>query len=138
MPHSATCQECGEEFRASRSDAKWCSDRCRKVSSRRPDTPSTPADEPHEPPTGLVLAVTTELEAAKVSHTFAGQLAISLAKRLMDPEETGISSLSKELRTVMSAALAGVTPPAAEEEADEVAKAREARERKSRQAAGRA
>ena len=137
---AATCAGCGEGFEARHRNARWCSDRCRKAASRRSEKaaepgPSLVVDSPSD---GLVAAVTSELEAAKVAHTFAGQLAISLAKRLAHPDESGASSLSKELRTVMASALAGVTPPAAEEEKDEVTKAREARERKARQAAGRA
>lgn len=139
MAGSAICQECGEDFRASRSDAKWCSDRCRKAAGRRA-APHDHHDRQHDDggDSGLVGSVRAELDAAGVAETFAGQLALALAKRLSHPDESGISSLSKELRTVMAAALAGVTPPASEEEKDEVAKAREARERKARQAAGRA
>lgn len=140
---SATCAGCGESFEASNRKARWCSDRCRKAVARKVaahvDTEATDSPTFDEaPPSGLVAAVKSELERANVADTFAGQLAISLAKRLADPDETGASSLSKELRTVMSSALAGVTPPAAQEDDDEVAKAREARERKARYAAGQA
>ena len=138
MAVAATCDGCGEEFSARHRNARWCSDRCRKAVARSAEKAAQPEPGVDGPPSGLVAAVTSELEAAKVAHTFAGQLAISLAKRLAHPDETGAASLSKELRTVMAAALAGVTPPASEEEKDEVAKAREARERKARQAAGRA
>jgi hypothetical protein len=140
MSLSATCDGCGEGFEARHRNARWCSDRCRKASARKAEKAVQPGhiEDLDESPTGLVAAVTSELEAAKVIHTFAGQLAVSLAKRLASPDETGASSLSKELRTVMAAALAGVTPPAATEDDDEVAKARVAREHKAREAARRA
>ena len=96
--------------------------------------------EPRE--TGLVASVREELEAAGRMDTFSGQLALQLARRLANPDESGISSLSKELRTVMAAALDGVTPPsaegepaAAEDDEDEVTRARRQREQ-ARQAAG--
>ena len=138
MSVTATCAGCGECFEARHRNAKWCSDRCRKAASRRQETGKTVEIEPDVPSnSGLVASVREELDEAEVTDSFAGQLALELAKRLSHPDETGISSLSKELRTVMAAALAGVTPPApSEDEKDEVTKAREARERKARQAAG--
>lgn len=122
------CGTCEEMFEAQRRSAKYCSDRCRQLASRRGRGSSSEAG-------GLVGSVRSELEAAKAADTFAGQLALELAKRMSSPGETGISSLSKELRTVMAAALEGKTPAAAEVE-DEVDKARQARERKAREAAG--
>ena len=140
MSVAATCSGCGETFEARHRNARWCSDRCRKAASRRAEVRAERPSEPQKgAPSGLVAAVTAELDRARVAHTFAGQLAVSLAKRLSDPDETGASSLSKELRTVMAAALEGVTPPSAkDEDDDEVAKARAARERKASQAARRA
>lgn len=82
------------------------------------------------------MAVRTELEAAGVLDTFAGQLALELASRLSRRDESGASSLSKELRTVMASALQGLAPPAGEDEQrDEGDDLRKRRERKARQAA---
>lgn len=123
-----TCQVCEESFEAQRSTAKTCSDRCRQRASRGS---SGGADG------GLAAAVRAELEAAGAVETFAGQLAITLAGRMAAPGESGISSLSKELRTVMASALEGVAPTGDEgaEPEDEVDRARRARESKTRQAA---
>lgn len=134
MAVEVTCAGCGEVFEAQRRSAKWCSNRCRQ-SGQQADR----AEEHEKPrePSGLVTSVTRDLERAEALDTFAGQLALQLAKRLSTPEESGISSLSKELRTVMAAALAGRTPPTAEAEPeDEVEKARRRRDEKSRAAAG--
>ena len=144
MTLTVTCQGCGEYFEARGAKAKWCSDRCRKAKAREAqesDPVETPSDEHHDHE--LVASVRKELEAVDRLDTFAGRLALQLAKRLADPSESGISSLSKELRTVMAAALDGVTPPSAEgdqpaaavEVEDEVEKARRKRE-EARQAAG--
>ena len=132
MAIEATCAGCGETFEARTKRAKWCSDRCRKA------TPSTAVDAPDLEPEnlGLVTSVRRELETNDAVDTFAGQLALQLAKRLSSPEESGISSLSKELRTVMAAALEGRTPPADEEPEDEVDQARRRRDEKARAAAG--
>lgn len=134
MP-SVTCASCGKTFQAARSNARWCSNPCRHRGAS-PAGDAAPAEP--DAPSGLVASVRRELESAKAVDTFAGQLALQLAKRLSTPEESGISSLSKELRTVMAAALEGRTPPTAEqaEPEDEVEKARRARDAKARKAAG--
>lgn len=127
------CVGCGETFEAKTRRAKWCSDACKMQAHRS----GSPTDRPDAPASGLEASVRRELESASAVDTFAGQLALQLAKRLSSPEESGISSLSKELRTVMSAALDGYTPPSAEAEPeDEVEKARRARDAKARKAAG--
>lgn len=131
MAVEVTCAGCGERFEAARSSARWCSNKCRHRGAR-----STETDEPTEPTDqSLVTAVRRELETNDAVDTFAGRLALQLAKRLSSPDESGISSLSKELRTVMAAALEGRTPPAAEAE-DEVDQARRRRDDKARAAAG--
>lgn len=143
--------DCAIEFEPKRSTAKYCSATCRQRAGRARRAPApAPADELEAPtdPQGLVASVRADLEAAGRVKTFAGQLALQLAARLTNPEESGISSLSKELRTVMAAALEGVTPPSAEatpdeaskaaapdEQDDEVTRARRQRE-EARQAAG--
>lgn len=129
------CVGCGEAFEAKTRRAKWCSDACKMRTHRGGGS----TDRPEVPTSGLESSVRRELEAASAVDTFAGQLALQLAKRLSTPEESGISSLSKELRTVMASALEGRTPPSAEgaaEPEDEVDKARKARDAKARAAAG--
>ena len=63
------------------------------------------APERDEPVTGLVAAVTRDLEKAEQLDTFDGQLALQLARKMADHDATGIASLSKELRTAMQLAL---------------------------------
>lgn len=104
--------------------------------ARTKGSKADPAESPEPENLGLVDSVHRELVQHEVVDTFAGQLALQLAKRLSSPEESGISSLSKELRTVMAAALEGRTPPAAEEPEDEVDQARRRRDEKARAAAG--
>lgn len=62
------------------------------------------------PTGGLVDATKRELETAEVLDTVLGQQALALAQRILSPASTGasVASLSKELRTVMSEATAGV------------------------------
>jgi hypothetical protein len=143
-----TCEFCGDAFDAKRSTAKYCSATCRQRAKRDRAKKSAKESDAPEAPQGLVASVRRDLESAGRADTFAGQLALQLAKRLTDPAESGISAMSKELRTVMAAAMDGVIPPSAEEpkspEApleeqappeDEVEKARRKRE-EARQAAG--
>jgi hypothetical protein len=131
-----TCAGCGEDFEARRATAKWCSDRCRKATRRRSPEPASDTSPPAEHDTGLVDSVRRELDRADRLDTYPGQLALQLARRLSNPEESGISGLSKELRTVMTAALEGTAPPPSEDEDDnEVARARRAREEKGKAAA---
>lgn len=142
------CARCAVSFEARSPRAKWCSDACRKAAQRAAVKDSTAAPAPDARETtpvddGLVGQVRRDLEAADRLGTFYGQLAVKLAARLSNPDEAGISALSKELRVVMEAALAGApTPdgsvePVVPDEDDEVKRARENRERKAREAAAR-
>jgi hypothetical protein len=89
----------------------------------------------------LVVLVRRELVRAEKLDTFAGQLALQLARRMANPDESGTtSSLSKELRAVMAQALEDQVPFPEEKatdpgDDDEVTRARTARE-KARKAAG--
>lgn len=121
------CSVCKVGFEAQRSTARYCSDRCRQRAKRGVNT-SSGGD-------SLVEAVTRELTRAGAADTYAGQLALELARQLTSPGVTGISSLSKELRTVMAAALEHTTPPKGEDGdpegediVDEVRKRREQRQ----------
>ncbi|MFT4081176.1 MAG: hypothetical protein QM638_01190 [Nocardioides sp.] len=149
--------ECSRRFTPQRSTARFCSATCRQraARARRAAEESVGADAAkglaeHD----LVKAVRLELEEAGKAMTFNGQLALQLARKLVNPDESGATALSKELRAVMGAALAGAPSSAdpadsagstdpgtasdhAVEEDDEVKRAREARERKAREAAAR-
>lgn len=61
----------------------------------------------------LVKATKAELEAAGKADTMLGQQAIALAARMSGSETSaGIASLSRELRTVMAAAIGAALPSA--------------------------
>lgn len=123
------CSVCASEFEARLSTAKYCSDRCR---SRARVARSQPR------PKGLLATVEAELKAAGRLNSSGGQLALELARLITSPGTTGLATLSKELRAVLALELAEARRSAAVDPAetqDEVALAREARERKARQAA---
>ncbi len=143
----ATCQGCGKAFETKSPYAKWCTATCRtKAKKREGKIPRTagrteihiaPADLDAHP---LVESTRRELERGGRLDTFSGELAMQLARKLAGAGDSGVSSLSKELRTVMAAAMEGQLPPSghdekpAAEEVDPVEKARRDRER-ARQAA---
>ena len=145
MRVTVTCVGCSKSFEAGTARAKWCSSACRKRVQRAghaktaQEPAAAPADDVEPTPSALVDEVTRELVAAGRLTSFHGQLAVQLARRLSQPDESGISSLSKELRLVMAAALDGSAPTVAVEEPDEpddeITKARRSREQ-ARQAAG--
>lgn len=124
-----TCGSCGDVFEARRKNAKYCSDRCRQHGRRHP-TDHDATDPEEQPESSLVAELRRDLEEAGRLDTFAGQLAIELARKVSAVEATGVSGLSKELRVVRAEALAGAEPveSAAEPEEDEVEKARRRRE----------
>ena len=95
-----TCDVCGDSFEAKRKDAKTCSSTCR--SNKR--NQSTPPDSGAVEANSLVKATRAELETAGKVDTALGQLAISLAGR-MSGTTTGLAALSRELRSVMDAAI---------------------------------
>ncbi|MDQ3432679.1 MAG: hypothetical protein M3467_10770 [Actinomycetota bacterium] len=136
--------ECAVEFEPKRSTAAYCSATCRSraARARKAAAESVEADAraghaEHE----LVTAVRTELAAAAAVNTFNGQLALQLARKVAQPDETGVTALSKELRAVMAAAVdkrptgEDPAPPAESEDDDEVTAARRARA-EARAAAG--
>lgn len=148
----ARCQGpgCGVEFEARRSWARYCSTSCRKRASRaRAATATTGATGgplPEVPAaaegSGLVAAVRAELDGAGRLESVSGQLALELAGKLSGTGAAGATALSRELRTVMASALGRPDPVSEPEgapyaETDEVQRARQARERKARQAAAR-
>lgn len=135
-----TCQgpDCDVEFEPVRSTAKYHAATCRQRAARARKAAAAEHDVPADPETGdaehgLVRAVRKELELAEAIDTVAGQLALQLARRIANPEEPGLSTLSKELRSLLAEAkgtVAGPPAPAdpAEPEDDEVTKARRRRE----------
>jgi hypothetical protein len=96
-----SCVVCAATFDAVRSSAKYCSNRCRMQSRR--STGGAPAS-------ALVRAVTADLESAGAVDSYAGQLALELARRMSIPGQAGLSSLSRELRVVMAEALGPAAP----------------------------
>lgn len=138
--------DCSETFTPKRSTAKYHSATCRQRASRANKAAAAEQVVAVDPDTGnaehgLVRAVRTELEAAGAVGTVAGQLALQLARRIANPEEAGLSALSKELRSLLAEAKGAAAVPAdpaaeAEPEDDEVALARKAREAKAAAAAG--
>lgn len=139
--------DCSETFTPKRSTAKYHSATCRQRAARANKAAAAEKVVAVDPDTGnaehgLVRAVRMELEAAGASDTVAGQLALQLARRIANPEEAGLSALSKELRSLLAEAKGAAAVPAdpaaapEPEEDDEVALARKAREAKAAAAAG--
>lgn len=119
------CSVCGLHFEAKRKDAVTCSASCRSR-KRHIVPPSDPAAN------SLVKATQAELETAGKLDTMLGQQALALAARMSGSESVaGIASLSKELRTVMAAAIgtspAVPTPGVAADVVDEVRARRDAK-----------
>jgi hypothetical protein len=105
------CASCGREFDAKRAAAKYCGDTCRQRAKRSPSPePVRSLDDLADKLSGgLVQQVRSDLEAAGVLHTTAGQQAILLARRIGSPMETaaGVASCSKRLSEVMAEAMSG-------------------------------
>lgn len=131
--------DCSERFTPKRSTAKYHSATCRQRASRGRKAAKAEQVVPVDPDTGdaehgLVRAVRKELEEASADDTVAGQLALQLARRIANPEETGITAMSKELRSLLAEAKGAAAPsigddaPAETQPDDEVEKARRRRE----------
>lgn len=131
--------DCTTEFEPKRSTARYCTPTCRQRAGRRRKAVDAEAralategdDAPAEP--GLVRAVRKELEGAEALETVPGQLAILLARKIANPEESGITAMSKELRALLTEAKGTPGPApapdgAAEAGDDEVTEARRRRE----------
>lgn len=136
------CRACGGSLEGKRRGAKFCGDRCRKRGSRTARKTAASKKPPVDnPASGLVDAVRRELEEANRLDTFAGQLALEIARRMTAVDATGVSGLSKELRQVRAEALDGAELPggtsgAPAETENEVERARRRREEKAAAAAG--
>ncbi len=109
------CEHCGRAYIAKSSRSKFCKEaecvRSRDAARKRRGPGGevvvafpvpTPADEPCGP---LEAAAREELMACDRADTFAGRLALGLARRMdAGSRDTGssVSSLSKELRAAMA------------------------------------
>lgn len=137
MPR-VTCT-CGKSFTATRANAKYCSDRCRKRTKRSgADVVSMPPrsdDEESTEPTAQKMgpvetAAHRELLAADRVGSFLGQTALATARKIDDGvTETGsaFSSLSKELRATMLEALRGTKAATAPQQLQDELAARRAK-----------
>lgn len=139
-----TCEapDCDRCFEPKRSTARFCSATCRQRAARARKAAEAQAREEAKTDTpaehDLVRAVRLELEKADAVMTVPGQVALQLARKMANPDESGLSALAKELRVVLAEATGAMTPVPAgevEPEDDEVTKARRARE-EAREAAG--
>jgi signal transduction histidine kinase len=126
------CDACGAPYEAIRANARFCSDRCRKRTARKPrpltEMPSIPADAAPVEASHLSKIVTEELIAGGVLDTSPGQAALLLAQRMeLGTTDTGsaVAAMSRELRSLMAEAL-GKTEVAADP-MDELKARRESR-----------
>lgn len=113
------CEACGDEFEAKRSNAKFCSTKCRNRKHRQKRTAGKPAapivDSDVLEAVSFAASVTDATQAALDScgraETPLGQLALRLALRVDVGEESGsaMAALSKELRATLAAATANAT-----------------------------
>lgn len=137
---------CDVEFQPERSTARYHSATCRQRAARARKAAAASVEADRAAGTAehsLVRAVRLELEAAAAIETVAGQLALQIARRIADPDGSGVSTLSKELRSLLAEAkgTTGLDPtepeesPVEPEEDDEVTRLRRQREQ-ARQAAG--
>lgn len=100
------CDACGREYEARRKDSRTCGSTCRNRKARGASSVSKGDGCDNS----LVAATRRELEVAGKLETMLGQQALALAARMSGTETSGgIASLSRELRTVMAAAI-GVVP----------------------------
>jgi hypothetical protein len=155
---------CRKRFEPQRSTARYCSTTCsqrarrgskgkapaKKAGAKTTQSAAAKTEAPkrtQSKQTGtsavdnhkLVVALRQELETAGVDDTFEGQLAIELARRLVNPDSSA-SSLADKVRAARAAALASKPAPTDdgppdEPEDDEVTRAR-TRRKEAREAAG--
>jgi len=107
------CAVCGGRFEAQRVQAKYCGETCKKRAQRGgvAQTKDVQAPQVDRPVTGLIDAVTAELEAAEKLNSVAGQHALELANRIVSAPgmNTGVAALSKQLQAVLAEALKGAS-----------------------------
>ena len=117
-----SCDLCGTAYTPQRATSKYCGTTCRTRATRarqsgRPiltkfPSPAAPRSLPDPDEDGLVASTRRQLEQAGRLDTIAGQTALLLAQRLAEARsmDTGssLAAVSKELRSVVAEALAGV------------------------------
>ena len=109
------CDLCGASYVAQRSTSRFCSPRCRSRNGGAPRqrhfvlSVTSDATDGNEG-ASLLDAVRSELGAAGMTNSALGQLALLLAAKLSDPNDTaaGTAAVSRELSRVMTSALRGV------------------------------
>jgi hypothetical protein len=114
------CELCGNEFKARRATARFCSSSCRSKARRRTE-PAGP-----DPDSALVDAVRRELDEAGCLDTVDGQIALQLARKMSTQTGKDLVGLVAELRNVLVRARSSAGGP------DEVQRARHLREEKRR------
>jgi hypothetical protein len=126
-----TCESCGGPYEAIRSNARFCSERCKKRGQRGHLAQVAEVATDPAPDADLSAAVLAELEAAGRVHTAAGQSALTLARRIEAGQDTGsaIAALNKEMRATLAEAVTGanVATSALQQRRDELAALRAAR-----------
>lgn len=126
-----SCAVCLSDFDAKASTARYCSPRCQKLARRGTGARGNST---------LVRAVAADLERCGVLDSYAGQLALQLARQMSTPGATGLPALSR-VCTVMTEALGPAAPapeavePAAVEAPDIVDEVRRKREQRQASAA---
>lgn len=97
------CAHCGDTFDAQRSTKKYCGSSCRAKASTSDGPPPPPATV-SRPVSGLVDAVSAELEALSKVDSVTGQHALELASRIASAPavSSGVAALSKELSRVLA------------------------------------
>lgn len=104
-----SCDNCGGAYEAKRPSSRFCSDLCRKRSSRSP-VPTESFGSVHTDG-GEVVRFVGPVETAAVglidlrqmTGTPQAEMALALARRLDSPKETGsaVASMTKQLRDLM-------------------------------------
>ena len=139
--HAAACREAARRARSKTAEPTPAKKAPAKAAAKKTTSSKKAQVESASNKHDLVVALRKELEDAQALDTFEGQLALELAKRLVQADSPA-SSLADKVRTARERALdqAGVKPPTSgdgepADEEDEVTRARKQRE-KSRQEAG--
>ncbi len=103
-----SCESCGGPYEAVRSNARYCSERCKKR-GQRGHLVQLPAAADTDGGTALSDAVRAELEDAGRLNTSLGQAALTLARRIEGGRDTGsaVASLNRELRSTLADAVMG-------------------------------
>jgi hypothetical protein len=99
------CEFCGVTFAASRRDARFCRDACRKRARRRGVRLVAQLDQARRPDDPLVAAYRAELERVGLLDTWRGVLVLILARHFVMSTGSGAAALSRELSRVMAEAL---------------------------------